>query len=123
MTMVLHSLGLHNAMDTWGVAMGVLWNMASVLSLCLGYGHGATWFRFAQHHGLLQRSHGSLILVYGKCHGWCLCAWGMAMALHGLGMHNTMDTWAVATGVLWNMTCVVSLCLGHDHGATWFRFA
>jgi hypothetical protein len=67
--MVLHCLDLQSTMDTWAVAMGVLWNMACVLSLCLGYGHGAIWFRFAQHHGLLQRSHESLILVYGKCHG------------------------------------------------------
>jgi hypothetical protein len=42
MTVVLHSLGLHNAMDTWCVAMEGPWNMAYVVSVCLFHDRGAT---------------------------------------------------------------------------------
>jgi hypothetical protein len=45
----------------------------------------------------------------------------MTMVLHGLGLCDTMDTWCTAVGGLQNMLCVVSVCLFHDRGATWFR--
>jgi hypothetical protein len=70
--------------------------------------HGATWFMLAQHHGHLGCSHGSLMLVHvfegGTCHVSCLCAWGMVMVVHGVGLHHTMDSWNVAMGVCyWSM--------------------
>jgi hypothetical protein len=73
--------------------------MPCVMSLCLGHGHGGTWCRFAPHNGLLECSHGCLLLVDGTHHVLYLYALGITIVLHGLGLRNTVDTWAVAMGV------------------------